>query len=123
MPTMKEAIAECKAQGMASDRGVCIPSLELSKRLAKVISLTHCAAISGMTCRLTLLVPGMLPSKILYQGLDKDGNPIGYEHRLTYPDLEKNGWLSGMATFFKYEGNPARFRLRGVWASNKSSRN
>ncbi|MGA7966604.1 MAG: hypothetical protein WCB49_12100, partial [Gammaproteobacteria bacterium] len=50
VPTTKEAAAECKAQGMASDEGFCIPSLELSKRLEKVISLTDCTAISGMSC-------------------------------------------------------------------------
>lgn len=123
MPTIKEAEAECRAMGMASDRGFCIPSLELSKRLAKVISLTHCTPISGMSCRLTLLVPGMMPSKIFYQGLDKNGNPVGHEHRLIYPDLEKNGWHSGIATFLSSEGNAVRFRLRGVWPSKESKNN
>ncbi len=112
---------DCEARGMSWSNNWCNPSISMEPKLAKTITITECKAISGLTCRLTLLPSSKLPSRIFVQSQDIDGNSIGKEFRLIYPDLEANGWSSGIATFMGDMSYAVRLQLRGEWSKEYDS--
>lgn len=112
VPTEKEMIESCEASGMTWNNW-CHPAIVLDQSLIGIVRFSECQPISGLSCRITLLMPGKLPNKIFVQPMDIKGNPIGKEWKLTYPNLEKEGWTSGIATFMGIKGNATKLHLRG----------
>ena len=110
-------VAECESQGMTWS-GWCLPTVVIESRLEGVITLTECTAISGLSCRITVVAPERMPVRLLFTPVDRDGNSVGPERQLVYPDLVPNGWSSGIATFFQMDGNPTSVRVRGIWQSD-----
>ena len=114
-PLIEEPKNQCEDSGMTWSNwsNWCLPTIILSAELARAVTFTECRPISGLTCRITLLPSSELPDRIYVQPKDSDGNSIGKEWRLVYPDLVSRGWTSGIATFLGPKA--VELHLRGVW--------
>ena len=114
VPTTVEMKQQCESRGMTWNNW-CNPEIVLDSRLSKSIDISNCKATSGLTCKLTLLASSKLPSQIFVQPQDSHNNSIGKEFRLIYPNLTKNNWHSGVATFKGFDVSATKLYLRGEW--------
>lgn len=99
---------------------VSIPELELSGRLGQTLSVSHCEAISGLTCSISLKDGAVLPSKIYFAEAGSDGKQSSPEFRLIYPDIKPGE--TGRATFrWNSTSAPSRLILHGVWSQREKT--
>lgn len=81
-------------------------------RIAKTLKIERCRHISGLTCTIRLQLNQVLPTRIYSTELGSDGQPLGPEKRVLYPNLSPGE--RGRATV-SLEDHPDRILVRGVW--------
>jgi hypothetical protein len=92
-----------------------MPCLELRAPLSEIFTISHCEAVSGLTCRIRYNGKRPLPSEVFFYGLDAKGKTACRPIRLIYPRL-KPGEV-GSATFFlnACSDSSERVVLEGKW--------
>jgi hypothetical protein len=93
------------------------PPIILKGKLADLLQVSDCRAVSGMTCRISFKGKAMLPSRIFLQEIDDANHPAGRKRPLIYPDLKpvESGW----ATF--RVGRAMTVVLTGEWKGSWKS--
>jgi hypothetical protein len=95
-------VISCAALGSAQDSIIkpdcfgCPAKIIVRGKLARILKVSDCRAISGMTCRIQFIKAAALPSRIRLQEQDNHNKQIGKKF-LIYPDLRSGE--KGLATF------------------------
>jgi hypothetical protein len=63
------------------------PNIVVRGRLARILTISGCKGISGMTCRIEIKQGAALPSRILVRQCDQRGRLLGKKY-LPYPNLK-----------------------------------
>jgi hypothetical protein len=111
VPTQAAASASAGAQ--PEESAFRYPVIELRGRLHEIFTVSGCAYISGLTCRISYNGKAPLPSEVFFVGYDATGAPDGSKVRLIYPRLEVGEF--GQATFRIRSSSPAKLVLEGSW--------
>jgi hypothetical protein len=90
-----------------------IPQIVLDSRLERVLVVSECKRISGLTCRIAYSGKDSLPSRVFFTERNLEGKPLGARVQLIYPKLRAGG--KGWATFRLRSSNPASIHLTGEW--------
>ena len=109
-----QATENCSLDGLATgNEGWCVPHMRLMGDLSRIFTISDCAAISGLTCRIKYNGKMPLPSEVFFIEFDRHGKAFGKATRLIYPRLRSGN--SGVATFRIRAAHATTIELTGKW--------
>ena len=92
------------------------PKIIIHGKLARILKVSWCEGISGLTCRIQFAESAVLPSRIIVQQLDRSQNSLGKKF-LPYPNLKPGE--KGRASFPAGSANTLVLvgDFKGAWRS------
>ncbi|HET6842431.1 MAG TPA: hypothetical protein VFK06_12225 [Candidatus Angelobacter sp.] len=111
------SMASQQQRTITQPSGSMCPPIVLKGKLADLLQISDCRAISGMTCRISFTENAVLPSRVFLQEIDEANHQAGHKRPLIYSDLKPGE--SGWATF--RVGRARTVVLTGEWKGSWKS--